>query len=150
MGFGFGAIGYLAAFAFSVIGVAVFTFRAMRNLHRWDEPSAQMSAGWAVGWYVVPFANLIKPLDGMGQIVEGSFKQAGKTAVDTPGLGLWWGTWIIGQIIGNVSNVTNDEQSVLLSGAVSLTCLIVSAFALLRIMTAVEAAQTQAAAARVF
>ena len=69
-------------------------------------------------------------------------------AADAPGnLGLWWGTWIIGNIVANVSmrmTLMGDGSNMQVAiglGAISSVFLIVSAWQLLQIVRDVTAAQ---------
>lgn len=83
-----GLIGLLALFG-SIIFFSIFTFRAMKNLHVWGARNAEMSAGWAVGWYFIPIANLFKPYQGMDQILDGSHEVNGHPEPATSRLPLW-------------------------------------------------------------
>lgn len=87
----------------SVVLVCMWTFRAMKNLHIVRAPAATMSPGWAVGWYFIPFANLWKPLEGMLQIWRESHRLAGKPDRVAAYVGWWWATWIISNILANIS-----------------------------------------------
>lgn len=60
--------------------------------------------GWAVGWWFVPFANLIKPF----QVVQELWAWSDPSPADRPGesnprLGAWWGLWLASNILDNVS-----------------------------------------------
>ena len=147
--FGGSILGFYLSFFVSIIPVARFTYRAMRNLHQLDAPDAQMSPGWAVGWYFVPIANLFKPVEGMRQIVDASYRQAGKTAVDTPSLALWWGTWIAGSVVGNVADRIPDETA-LIASALSIGLLTASALRLLEHLRDIERLQDGVIAAQAF
>ena len=57
------------------------------------------SPGWAVGWYAVPFMNLVRPLRAMTQIWLGSHAPTRWQKLSTPRLlGAWWGFWIAGNL----------------------------------------------------
>ncbi|HLL01687.1 MAG TPA: DUF4328 domain-containing protein [Myxococcaceae bacterium] len=54
--------------------------------------------GWAVGWWFIPFANLVKPYRIMRATVSGL---GGDSLVDSLSLGWWWAAWVIGNMLEN-------------------------------------------------
>jgi Domain of unknown function (DUF4328) len=87
----------------SVILVSMWTFRAMKNLHLAGAPEVSMSPGWAVGWHFIPIANLWKPFEGILQIWRGSMAQAGLPIKVPAHVGWWWATWVISNMLANLS-----------------------------------------------
>lgn len=87
----------------SVVFVSMWTYRAMKNLHIVRAVAATMSPGWAVGWYFIPFANLWKPFEGMQQIWRESHRLAGRPEKILAYVGWWWATWVISNILANIS-----------------------------------------------
>jgi Domain of unknown function (DUF4328)/zinc-ribbon domain len=85
-------------------GVAwlVWQFRAQSNLRALGASDLRFSPRWAVGWWLIPFANLVKPFQTVRELVKASDPDAG--AVDwkarpTPSLlVLWWGAFL-GRIV---------------------------------------------------
>ncbi|MBB4657784.1 DUF4328 domain-containing protein [Parvularcula dongshanensis] len=145
------SFGYVAATFVTPIFVAIWLFRAMRNLHAVKEPYADMSAGWAIGWYFVPIAAWWKPFEAMQQIVDGSYHAAGWRPYDTPSLGGWWALWIVGSIGDRVAGLVLDVGNGLLVAAMfSATCLGSAALLLQRIMGKTTAAQSTMMATRTF
>src|SRR5262249_18210165 len=57
--------------------------------------------GWAVGWYFIPFANLVVPVRAVGQMWRGTFGQIGEYK-DSGVIGLWWAAWLVDNILGNI------------------------------------------------
>lgn len=100
LGVSLAQIGGLVA---SVILVSMWTYRAMKNLHIVGAVAATMSPGWAVGWYFIPFANLWKPFEGMLQIWRESHRLAGRSEKVAAYVGWWWATWIVSNILANIS-----------------------------------------------
>jgi len=98
-----GALIYTIAFIGGVIAFSIFSFRAMENLHIWMARSAEMSPGWTVGWYFIPFANLWKPFQAMSQIWDGTTEVTAPNSQSYPSIGVWWLFWIITNISANVS-----------------------------------------------
>lgn len=87
----------------SVVLVAMWTYRAMKNLHIIRAPGASMTPGWAVGWYFIPIANLWKPFEGMLQIWRESHRLAGRPEKVAAYVGCWWACWVGGGILSQIS-----------------------------------------------
>ena len=93
---------FLSLIASYVLG-SLWTYRAMKNLHIVNDPNADMKPGWAVGWYFIPFANLVKPFQGMLEIWRGSHHQAGESEKVPAFVGWWWAFWLGSNILANVA-----------------------------------------------
>ena len=142
---------YTIAYLLSVVLVAMWTYRAMRNLQIVGSSEVEMSPGWAVGWYFIPFANLYKPFSGMAQIWRGSHAIAGRSTTIPASMGWWWFLWIVLNILGHISFRLGGGWS--LDGEYYLTSLILDivgapmwvlcAFLLLRITGDVTRYQQQ-------
>ncbi len=60
----------------------------------------QDTPGWAVGWYFVPFANLIKPLTAVRDVAA--------YAGVSPPLQAWWGFWVTATLLDRfISKIDN-------------------------------------------
>lgn len=143
-----------------IVLFCVFTFRAMRNLHLWGAPSADMAPGWAVGWYFIPVANLFKPLEGMTQIRDGAREIASQPPVEDTRLGLWWTGWIAGTILNRVAfrvgggwqanaDVSMQSISAALS-AVACALLVGAVLAILPVLREITANQERHSLAQAF
>ena len=65
---------------------------------------------WAVEWYVVPFANLVKPLASMNEMWRSSHQPETPTKVKSPA-GLWWGLWIVGNITAAIGSLIERDAT---------------------------------------
>lgn len=102
-------------YAFAALGDALLTFitiilfgmwiyRAAANIVAAEVPGFDYTAGWAVGWYFIPFANLVKPFSAMRQIWNASHGGSGDELEAGNGLlTLWWTTWLTSNIATNIS-----------------------------------------------
>lgn len=139
---------YFAVFVASIVVIGMWIWRAHANLRAAGIEGLLFSPGWAVGWFFVPLANLFKPLQAMRELWTVSHDQADSFAAPVaPRLSLWWGSWIVGNILSNVSlrlAASGGEEAVraaALLDLVSTVALIVCAFNLRRIIGEVDAAQ---------
>jgi hypothetical protein len=135
---------YVAA----VILVAMWIYRAHANLHEAGITGLQFSPGWAVGWYFIPIAFLFKPFQAMRELWNESHRVTGGFSAEAPGhLNAWWGCWIAGNILGNVSTrlgMMGDGANVQVSLVLALGSSILtigSAWLLIRIMREITTAQ---------
>lgn len=144
------AIAYTICFVLSVIFVAMFLHRAQSNLHRAEMDGLEFTPGWAVGWYFIPFANLVKPFQAMRELWNKSTGRFDNEDAVTPGhMGVWWGTWLLGNFLANISfrlSSSMDLNTYLLSiqiGAISDVLIIVAAATLLRLMGEITRGQSE-------
>ena len=143
----FVAGGYTVAFIASVILVAMWIHRAHANLHHVGIEGLEFTPGWAVGWYFIPFANLIKPFQAMRELWNASMGQSDSFSEPAPGeVKYWWGTWIGGNILSNVAGRmtdadggTNQFGSVL--ALLSSIAILICAWLLIGLVTRITEAQ---------
>ena len=87
----------------STIVVGCWIYRVSANAHVLSDDMT-ISPGWAVGWYFVPFANLVKPYQGMKEAWMASHFRDNWHGEPTPALlGWWWGLWLVTNILANIS-----------------------------------------------
>ncbi|MFH5802752.1 DUF4328 domain-containing protein [Alienimonas sp. DA493] len=106
-----GAAAILAVLIFLVTAICFLclTYRAGANAHTLA-PRVQYAAGWAVGWYFVPFLNLVRPYQAMAEYFRASRPRSEGGVPEhwqdnrVPGLlRVWWGLWLLGGVLGQVS-----------------------------------------------
>ena len=103
------AVLYTPTYLLTAVCFLCLVYRVGANAHRLA-PGVETAAGWAVGWYFVPFANLFKPYQAMAEYFRASRPRAeGGTPADwkeadVPGLlGVWWGLWLVGGVLSQAS-----------------------------------------------
>jgi len=106
---------YLFAFILAIIAVCVWIYRANQNLHRANLDNIQHTSGWSVGWFFIPFANLVKPANVMSEIVKGTNKISGKFSAavwqsqkTNSFVTLWWLCYIFSGFLSNISSKMFD------------------------------------------
>lgn len=83
--------------------VGRWIYRTNANAHLLSD-DLTITPGWAVGWYFVPFANLVKPYQGMKEAWFSSHSAGGlQGEAETAMLPWWWGLWLATNILGNIS-----------------------------------------------
>ncbi|MDM7924087.1 MAG: DUF4328 domain-containing protein [Pyrinomonadaceae bacterium] len=115
----------------TIVGFLMWLYRAHSNLPALQAQHTSFTPGWAVGWWFIPFANLVKPFQAVREVwaesdpdipQEMSFLSASLHSAPTY-MGFWWAFWIISNIISNItSRVYNpDRMDELVVGGVLFT-----------------------------
>ncbi|HSQ65315.1 MAG TPA: DUF4328 domain-containing protein [Polyangiaceae bacterium] len=124
------AVAYLGSLALAAILFSIWIYRACANAWAFGSPMS-ITPGWAVGWFFVPFANLVKPFRAMKEIWFGSDPSA---AGITPGvLGAWWGTWIISGIVWNVSSRIDGSHLEVVAGLLTAVAAVFAVLVMRRV-----------------
>ena len=98
------AIAYALMYLLTGLAVARWLYVTNRNAQAWSA-HVSITPGWAVGWFVVPIANLYKPFEGIRETFQASVDPVEPASVPSPFLlRLWWGVWLGGNIMSGVSN----------------------------------------------
>ena len=104
----FGAADFMTLLSFLVelvtmILVGRWIYRTNANAHSFGGDMA-ITPGWAIGWFFVPFANLVKPYQGVRETWDVSHQFAGQIEEqDAPLLRWWWGLWLTTNIAATIS-----------------------------------------------
>lgn len=73
----------------------VWQHRAQKNLEGLGATWLRFTPGWAVGWWFVPFASLVKPFQTVRELWKASGDPHGWQMRSTsPLLGWWWGLYL--------------------------------------------------------
>jgi hypothetical protein len=106
------AEGLIGLGVFGVFIGAVITF--LRWLHlavrhaQALELDVGVTPGWAVGYWFIPFANLVKPYETVRNLLS---KLGGASAVASANVGLWWAAWLLGNMLSQLhSRMTVEDM----------------------------------------
>lgn len=107
--------GYLIMIALCFLLSALWIMRASKNAATLAPHKDRISPGWAVGWYLVPFANLFMPYQAMRQTYNGSLTPPAELNAPPPGLfRWWWALWLITGVLATYSfRLTMDPSATL-------------------------------------
>jgi hypothetical protein len=152
---GVAAILFLVALLGCYVLVAMWIYRTNANAHLFSN-DVSITPGWSVGWFFVPFANLVMPFRGVKETWQASHEYAGRfEEVDSPLLGWWWGLWIAGNIVSNLSLLFGGYAADALEGAAYVNVLaaaisIAASLVLVQLMRRLNRAQLAASQGSVF
>lgn len=112
----------------TVVMFLVWLFRAHKNLQFLRPAALRFSPGWAVGWWFIPFANLVKPF----QVVREVWWESDPEVEDDGPMflseslhsaptymGVWWAFWLLSNFLSNITSRVfdpDDMASVTISG----------------------------------
>lgn len=120
---GIAGLGVLVTLILGAVFFGIFIVRAAHNLRALGRVGMEFTPGWCIGWFFVPFANLVKPVKAFTEVWKASdphvldssaWRHEGR---GDPRIGVWWGSWIASSMIGNVSGRIDDPA---ISGMVGL------------------------------
>lgn len=94
----------LIVFIASGVVILMWIYRANANARRLGALGMKFTPGWSVGYYFIPFANLVMPYRALKEIWQASAAPAAWANEKTHGLfPLWWTLWILSGIAGQAA-----------------------------------------------
>lgn len=114
------ALLHIVIFVITAVLFLMWLHRVYRNLPALGAQSMETTPGWAVGYFFIPFANLVKPFHVVREIWNKSDPQAetlegfGSYSSGTPALvGWWWAFWIIANVSARIADrIAGDSETV--------------------------------------
>jgi len=144
----------LAALVLTSIFYSIWLYRAVRALLEIGVPDFPVTPGWAVGYFFVPFINLYRPYQIHNDLAKASEHAPAhdwKARPNAPIVGLWWGGWLAGGLVGRISQrLTRGEpdlgqlSTANLLSLLSSLMLIVSAIAAVGMVARIVSEQSRA------
>lgn len=115
------ALGSLNAVIFIASGITflVWFHRLYKNLATLTKVPLAHSPGWAVGGFIVPFINLVRPYQMMCEAWSHSAPpdQAARTSL----IGWWWGGWIVYNISARVASTFTAKPNSTIPELITMT-----------------------------
>lgn len=108
---GLGAILEIVFRVLVIIFFLIWEYRSFNNLSALKARNLEYSPGWAVGWWFIPFANLVKPFQVMRELYNESDPDFDEetgflhTSAGTPELiGFWWAALLLSGFVGRIAD----------------------------------------------
>jgi|GEM_PF-1121408 len=141
----------LACFLSSAIAYGRFFHRAVVNLKAMHSRIMTISPAETWAWFIVPVASLWKPFNAFSEVRDGSYYAAGEVQPNRNLTAIWWGAWLVGNILGNVTNfMVSDGNDIdvlkigIILSILSSIALIVAALCLLKLIGRIASAHEAA------
>jgi hypothetical protein len=81
----------------------IWQHRGQANLVAARVSGLRFTPGWAVGWWFVPFANLVKPFQTMRELWKASGgEEDWRHSRTWPVIGWWWAAWLTAGLLGRI------------------------------------------------
>lgn len=100
-----------------IISFLMWIYRAHSNLMALGAGGLKYSPGWAVGWYFVPFMNLVRPYKVMSELWRASDPSIDSREVlswknqwEDPLVLLWWISFMGGNVLGKISESMSGDS----------------------------------------
>jgi hypothetical protein len=90
---------WLLVFVGTGIVWCVWQHRAQRNAIELASGGLKFTPGWAVGWWFVPLANLVKPFETVRELWKASHGVAWRSLNTWRVIGWWWALWLAGSAL---------------------------------------------------
>ena len=107
------AVFFIAALMGCFVSGGMWIYRAAANAQAVIPDDNRITPGWSVGWFFIPFANLVMPYRSIKQTWNG-LRGIGDLSADIPGwILLWWLAWLLGNAISTASSrISMDAASI--------------------------------------
>lgn len=94
---------YLLIYVVTAVPFGMWIYRANENSRGFGAEGMKFSAGWSVGWYFIPIANLFMPFRSMREIWQISRNPHGWRSFPVGRLvSCWWALWLGSSLLGQV------------------------------------------------
>ena len=102
---------YVLVYIATVICFGRWIVRAHRAVRTLGAGGMTISPGWAVGYFFIPFVNLVRPYTAMKELwqASGSPRTWASELVSSL-LPIWWALWILSNLLGNISMRWSPED----------------------------------------
>ncbi|HEX5938576.1 MAG TPA: DUF4328 domain-containing protein [Actinomycetota bacterium] len=129
------AVTWIVVLILTGIVWVVWQHRSQSNLRAIGRRDLTYTPGWAVGWWLIPIANLWMPFKTVRELWKASGREREWSRSATwPVLGWWWAAWLAQAVVGRIAAaMLNEAESV---AAVATG----SRFALLTVLLTIAAA----------
>lgn len=119
----------------TVVFFLIWLHRSFANLSPLKARNLEFSPGWAVGWWFVPFANLVKPYQAVTELWRESDPDFDEdlgflsSSVGNPAyFGLWWACWIISNVLGRITFRLGESTDPEMAKLFSISLIVASLF----------------------
>ena len=111
-----------ASIAFAALGLYIVTaitfgiwiVRAHKNLRAFGITDTTYTPGWALGWFFVPFLNLVRPFQAMKELWQASHAGAEWDKSSSARLvNIWWCLWLLNSVYGTlIARLFTSQSSI--------------------------------------
>lgn len=100
----------VALFIAAGVVFIVWMWRAHKNLYAFPGVTPRMTAGWSIGGWFIPLANLVIPARTMNDIAKGSLPWVPMRTGVYPMVAFWWTALLISACASGVATSLDDRE----------------------------------------
>jgi hypothetical protein len=94
---------FLVAYFLTTVVFARWIIASHKTVRALGAEGMTITPGWAVGYYFIPFVNLVRPYTAMKELWCASMEPQNATSqFSPPVLPGWWALWIINGVLGQI------------------------------------------------
>lgn len=108
------SIAALGLYIITAIIFGIWIVRAHKNLHAFGIQRLSYTPGWALGWFFVPFLNLVRPFQAMKELWQASHGGAEWDKSSSAKLvNIWWCLWLLNSVYGTlIARLFTSQSSI--------------------------------------
>lgn len=125
------SLAYLVSLVVTAVFGLVWTFRVAWNVRHLGAKGFDSSPAMSVGWYFVPFANLVMPYRALRQVYSASLDPAGWDDGMRPIVASWWWLILLSGVLSKVGTLSGDAINAFDVAATALLAAGASVFAVM-------------------
>jgi hypothetical protein len=96
-------IAFLVTYIVTMVFFGCWIVSAHKTVRSLGAEGMTISPGWAVGYYFIPFINLVRPYTAMKELWMASVDPQHASSQTVPSfLSGWWALWIINGVVGQI------------------------------------------------
>jgi hypothetical protein len=107
------ALVYVLALVITAVLGLVWTFRVAWSVRHLGAKGFDSSPAMSVGWYFVPFANIVMPYRALRQVYSASMDPTGWKDETRPIVATWWWLLILSGVLSNIGGMGSDTINAL-------------------------------------
>lgn len=102
---------HLALLIAAAVVFIVWMWRAHKNLYAFPGVMPRMRAGWSIGGWFIPLANLVIPALVMNDIAKGSLPWVPMRTRTYPLVGFWWAAFVISSCASGLATSFDNQEA---------------------------------------
>ncbi len=121
------ALIHLAVFVLAAVAFRMWLYRAVANNHALGADELRFSPGWAVGWWFIPLANLVRPVQIVAETWRAADPDASRSTAETRShvrasvvVIAWWLLYLLGNVVALFERWASGHSLTQLRGATEL------------------------------
>ena len=122
-------LAYFITFVVTVVAFLLWLHRCYENLAALGERGLRFTPGWAVGWWFIPFANLVRPY----QVMRELWRRVAPAGIGLALLQVWWAVWLLANFFDGLVSRTGGNAETAFSNLGDIAAAVLAVLVVVRI-----------------